>query len=140
MDKATLRNKLFEKYFEIEDGVLAIDLLDKLSFIKEAWKELHQLCQKNIKHFHPFSSLYSCKMIEHNKKKYLIVKISCWRYVIIDIEKKENITKEEFNTDFDENFFVENFNERKEDDENIYSILYDVSKYTGDIDKLLDFY
>ena len=34
MDKDLLRNQLFEKYFEIEDGIFAIDLVDKLSFIK----------------------------------------------------------------------------------------------------------
>jgi len=140
MEKAILRNKLFNKYFEIEEGIPAIDLLDKLSFIKEVWEQLHILCATNIKHFHPYSSLDSCKIIEHNKKKYLILKLRCWRYVIIDIEKKENITQEQLINEFYENFFVENFDEQKEEDENIYYDLYNVSKYNGDIDKLLDFY
>ena len=33
MEKTELRNQLFNKYFDIEDGVLVTDLVDKLSFI-----------------------------------------------------------------------------------------------------------
>lgn len=140
MDKSLLRDKLFQKYFECTDGILISDLVDKLSYIPLIWSKLHLLCQINIKYFHPFSLLYGCKLIEYNKKKYLILKIGCWNYVIIDIKTKKNITNEEFESDFNEDFFVNNFGERRENDENMYYILYDISKYNGDIDELLDFY
>jgi len=140
MEKSLLRDMLFQKYFECVDGILVSDLLDKLSYIPETWKKLHLLCQNKIKHFHSFSALYACKLVEYNKKKYLILKIRCWNYVIIDIERRENITEEEFINDFNEDFFVKYFDERKEDDESLYSVLYNISKYNGDIEELLNFY
>lgn len=140
MDKSLLRDKLFQKYFQEEDGILISDLVNNLSFIPEVWRQLHFLCVNNVKYFHPFSTLEMCKIVEHNKSKYFILKISCWRYIIIDIQKKENITEEEFRRYFDEQFFVKNFNEHKEEDDTLYSSLYYVSKYNGDIDELLDFY
>lgn len=140
MDKSLLRDRLFKKYFKIEDGVFISDLVNSLSFIPEVWKKLHYLCENNVKYFHPYSTLEMCKIVEHNNSKYFILKISCWRYIIIDIQKKENITEEEFRRYFDEDFFVKNFNEQKLDDATIYSSLYYVSKYNGNIDELLDFY
>ena len=140
MNKMLLRDRLFQKYFECDDGILISDLLDKLSYIPIVWMKLKQFCQANIKHFDHFSTLGACKIIEHNTNKFLILKLSCWRYVIIDIEKKENITKELFKNEFNEDFFVDNFDERKEEGKNLYDLLYRVSKYTGDIDELLNFY
>lgn len=140
MNKATLRDILFEKYFQIEDGVLVSDLLDKLSFIPNVWKELHLLCEKNIKYFYDFSSLKECKMLEHNQRRYLILKLKMWEYVIIDVGKMQNITQIEFENEFDEKFFVDNFDEIKEDDETIWPKLYRIEKYNGDIKELINFY
>lgn len=140
MEKTQLRNKLFNKYFEIEEGIPVIDLTGKLDFISEVWKKLRLLCMTNIRHFHPYNPIYSCKIVEHNKKKYFILKIGFWEYCIIDIEKKENITIEQFKNDFNENFFVNNFDEQRDECENIYSSSYRITKYTGDIEELLKFY
>lgn len=136
MDKVVLRDKLFNKYFNVDDGVLVSDLTNKLSFIPDAWNKLHIMCQKNIKHFDRFSSLEKIKMIEHNNKKYLILKLRMWRYVVIDLDKMENISNEEFLSVFNEEFFVNNFDEVKD---NLFD-LYHVQKYNGDIQELLDFY
>jgi len=46
MDKDTLRNNLFESYFDEKEGVTATDLVNKLSFIPQTWEKLHILCQK----------------------------------------------------------------------------------------------
>ena len=51
LDKDLLRDMLFQKYFQVEDGILLIDLVDKLSFIPKLWKQLYHLCEKNIKDF-----------------------------------------------------------------------------------------
>ena len=48
ISKEQLREQLFSKYFEVEDGVLAIDFVSRLSFIPKIWKELHFMCEKNI--------------------------------------------------------------------------------------------
>ena len=136
MDKVKLRDNLFQKYFDVQDGVLVSDLTNKLSFIPDTWNKLHVLCQKNIKHFDRFCSLEKFKMIEHNNKKYLILKLRMWRYVIIDLDMMENISLDEFYSLFDEEFFVDNFGEVKD---NLFDMYY-VQKYNGDIQELVNFY
>lgn len=140
MEKTELRNQLFNKYFDIEDGVLATDLVDKLSFIPELWKKLHILCENNIQYFDAWSTLEKFKVLNYKQKKYLILKLRMFQYVIIDIEKMENITEEEFNEKFDESFFVDNFDEIKSKDNKTLFNLYHINKYNGDVQKLIDFY
>ena len=138
-DKEELRNKLFAKYFEVEEGINATELVDKLSFIPEVWDKLHTLCENNIEYFDEYSSIDDIKLLNHNEKKYLILKLHIYRYIIIDIERKESITEEQFRNNFDENFFVSNFNAR-ETVNNDSLKFYDVEKYDGNMEELLDFY
>lgn len=137
MEKEELRNQLFSKYFEVEDGILATDLVDKLAFIPELWHELRVLCKKNIRYFNPVNSLEQFKVLEHNQKNYLIIKLGMLRYVIIDLKTKENITEEQFKNEFDDSFFINNFNEV---DTKNYSNMYSIDNYNGDIQELIDFY
>lgn len=137
MDKVVLRDKLFNKYFNVDDGVLVSDLTNKLSFIPEVWEGLHNLCRKNIKHFDYLSSLDKFKMVSLNNKNYLILKLRMYRYVIIDLDKMENISKEDFYNIFDEEFFIKYFGEFKDE----FGLdLYQVQKYNGNIDELLKYY
>lgn len=138
MKKTELRNQLFDKYFEVENGILATDLVDKLCFIPKLWKKLHLLCEKNIKYFDALSSIEKFRLIEHKQNKYLILKLRMFKYVIIDIEKMENISEQHFRSEFDENFFVYNFHEIK-DDEDLFHF-YDLISYNGNVQKLADFY
>ena len=138
-DKEELRNKLFAKYFEVEEGVNATELVDKLSFIPEVWDKLHTLCENNIEYFDEYSSIEDIKLLKHNDKNYLILKLHLYRYIIIDVERKENITEEQFRNSFDESFFVSNFNARKTINNDSLKF-YDVEKYDGNIEELLDFY
>lgn len=138
-DKEKLRNKLFAKYFEVEEGINATELVDKLSFIPEVWDKLHTLCENNIEYFDEYSSIDDIKLLNHNEKKYLILKLHIYRYIIIDIERKENITEEQFENNFDEDFFVSNFNVRKMVDYDFLELC-DIEKYDGNIEELLDFY
>lgn len=140
MEKKVLRDNLFAKYFEVENGIEAIDLVNRLKFIPELWKELHHMCERNIKYFDSFSTLDIFKLVEYNNKKYLIIKLRMFRYVIIDIEKRENITEEQFNKEFNEEFFINNFNEVKsKKNRNMFS-LYSLYIFDGNIEELLDFY
>ncbi len=138
MEKAQLRDNLFAKYFEVTDGVLATDLVAKLSFIPELWKSLHALCEKNVKHFDSYSDLEQFKLLEYNKKKYLILKLKIFKYIITDIEKLENISNEEIFNEFEEDFFVDNFNEIKLQDKNMR--MYSIYNYNGNLQALVDFY
>lgn len=111
MDKTELRDSLFQKYFEVKEGIPAIDLVGELSFIPYFWKLLNDLCQKNLEYFDSFDTLDMIKAIEHNGKSYLILKIDLAKYTIIDLENMTNITKEGFVRDFNEDFFINNFDE-----------------------------
>lgn len=139
MEKDILRDLLFQKYFQLEDGVSVKDLNDKLSFIPEVWNSLRALCEKNMRRFDKFSSLEKIKMIEHNHKKYLILKLRMCRYVIIDLERMESISREEFQKEFNEEFFINNFDESSVG-EDYFDFFYLLDKYQGDVQELLDFY
>ena len=137
MNKVILRDELFNKYFCVDNGVLVSDLNDKLSFIPSVWEGLHNLCKKNIRHFNCLSTLDKFKMIEYDNKKYLILKLRMWRYVIIDLDNMRNISYDEFNSNFDVDFFVKYFDEFEDE----YGLeLYQLQKYNGDIFELLNYY
>lgn len=138
MEKEDLRNQLFDKYFEVKNGVLATDLVDKLSFIPELWKKLHTMCENSIEDFDFTSILNKFKLVEHKQNLYLILKLRVLQYVIIDITKMENISDEQFRSEFDEKFFISNFDEKKYDGD-IFS-MYDLIKYHGNVQELVDFY
>ncbi|MCI8575720.1 MAG: hypothetical protein HFI09_04545, partial [Bacilli bacterium] len=136
--RADLRNQLFAQYFKVEDGILATDFVDKLSFLPKLWKRLHVLCEKHIQYFDSLSTLKCFKLIEYQKKKYLILKVRMFKYVIIDIEKMENITEEQFRNDFNEDFFCNYFGEIKRDQD--FFRMYDLLTYDGNVQELIDFY
>ena len=137
--KEELRNKLFAKYFKVEEGVKVTELVDKLSFIPEVWNKLHNLCKNNIENFDEYSVIEDIKLLNHNDKNYLILKLPIYRYIIIDIERKENITEEQFANNFDKDFFASNFNARKRGDNDSLEF-YCFEKYCGNIEELLAFY
>jgi len=135
MEKETLRNLLFSKYFINDNGILISDIVNKLSFIKEVYKKLNLMCEKNIDLFSFASNVENMKLLKNKNKEYLILKLMIEDYIIIDLENKRNITQEEFIKDFNLDFFIQNFNEK-------IDILdfYIIEKYNGDINELLDFY
>lgn len=136
-----LRNKLFETYFEEDNGILLSDLMNSLSPIVDRWKELRNLLEKNIK---GFSSLFSCihdmKYIHHNDKSYLILKVGSWRYLVVDSSNKIVLDKEAVKGTFDEYFFISNFSEQKDDLWNNGLDSLSFTKYIGDISELIEFY
>ena len=141
--RAVLRNQLFEKYFEVEEGILLSLLCKKMSFISIPWQELKDLCKRNIKSFDPWCVVEKIKIISHNQRSYFILKIRSGKYVIIDLETMQNITDLEFRNNFDEEFFVSNFGEVKEVCEeglDVFSNFYHVKSYDGNIQELYDFY
>lgn len=109
-----------------------------MSFIPELWRKLHTLCENNITYFDSWSTLEKFKLIEYRQNKYLILKLRILKYVIIDIETKENISEEEFRSEFDEKFFISNFDEIKNDSD-LFK-LYSLIRYEGNIQELIDFY
>ena len=113
MNKDILRNNLFEKYFENNVGIVASDLVTTLSFIPEVWKKLHKICEDNIEYFDSYSNLEQCKIIQMNHNNYLILKLGILDYTIIDLKKHQNISKQLFDNNFNNDFFIKYFNEPK---------------------------
>lgn len=119
--KTQLRNSLFEKYFEVEDGILLSDLVKVTNTIVESWQSLHKLLEKNVEDYDSWSRLEDIKEIEYNEKKYLIIKVMIWRYIIIDLETKKTFTENDIASVFEEQFFVDNFDEVETEKQDYYN-------------------
>lgn len=121
--KTNLRNNLFEKYFEVEDGILLSDLVESTNFITQTWNYLHELLQKHIEDYDSWSRLEDIKEIEYENKKFLIIKVMIQQYIVIDLEEKKTLNEEQTFNILEEQLFIENFDERKVG-ENMYNKLY----------------
>ncbi len=63
-----------------------------------------------------------------------------FQYVIIDMDRMENVTEEQVRCEFDKDFFVNYFGEFKlSTDKDIFD-MYAIKYYHGDIQKLVNFY
>lgn len=140
MTREELRDQLFAKYFEVEDGILVTDIVEKLSFIPQLYRKLHILCEKNVPSFDSFCTLEQFRFIINQDKPYLILKTRIFDYIIIDMENRMNITELEFKKQFNEEFFVHHFNEKKLGDDENWFDYYCVDNYLGDIQELANFY
>ena len=141
--KNELRDELFNKYFENEEGVLLSDLVQILSPVTEKGKELRTILFENVKGFHPFSSIYQMKNIEQNDNSYLIIRCGAFFYLVIDLDKREVLDKETVKSIFNEDFFISNFAQVQEEKEYIKNNGLDTLCYLsckGDISKVIDFY
>lgn len=136
MSKDELRDQLFAKYFEIEDGILATDLVEKLAFIPETYNYLHNLLEKNVRYFDSYSYIRSIKEIS----QYLIIKLGPCNYIIIDTQKMASLSEEEVAMCFSEQFFIAEFCERPLGSDYSYLDLYHFETYEGEIAELLDFF
>lgn len=114
MNKTTLRDNLFKKYFENQIGIEANDLVSTLSFIPETWKKLHEICEDNIEYFDSYSDIEQCKLIQMNQNDYLILKFEILNYVIIDLKQRQNIARQLFDNDIiGDSFFKKYFKKLK---------------------------
>lgn len=138
MTKDELRNQLFAKYFEVEEGIEAKELMTKLKNIRETWKNLHALIEQNIKDFYNYDTLEQIKKIEHQKTNYLIIKFRFGNYIIIDLDTKAILDLNQMKANFDEQFFIEKFQERKVLNQN--SLDYYHLESMENAQELIDFY
>ncbi len=136
MNKTALRNSLFSKYFENKDGILVSDLVSTLSFVPKTWNKLHTICENNVEFFDSFSNIEKCKIFQYKQHNYLILKLLSLNYIIIDLEKKQNVTSEIFEEKFNPEFFINNFGEDKLDDNLKF---YDIDLFKNP-QQIVDFY
>ena len=136
MSKDELRDQLFAKYFEIEDGILATDLVEKLAFIPETYNYLHNLLEKNVRYFDSYSYIQCIKEVS----KYLIIQLNSCNYIIIDTERRKSLSTEQIAACFSEQFFIDEFKECPLDSSYSYLDIYQFEIYDGNIAELLDFF
>lgn len=140
VEKTKLRNRLFEKYFELSEGVVLADLMKKISFVTKKYQILHKMFEQNLDDYDLFSSNKMIKIVEYNGNNYLIVKVeSLWSYLIVDLKTNQVLTFEDVQSKFNEEFFIDNFSEMKVIDGINYLDMYYFLTYKGNIQTLVDF-
>lgn len=139
-EKDSLRNQLFEKYFEVDEGIVLSDLMNHMKPILQIWRNLDQIFEKNMDDYNCFRSVEAIKLIEHNHESYLIIKFRFWDYLLINTKTKRILTKEDVSSQLDEAFFVTYFDEMQIESSRDILARYWFSQYDGDVDELLEFY
>ena len=137
LNKSLLRNNLFELYFQNNEGILAKDFIEKMSFIHETYQIINEMCEKNIEYFDSFDSVSKIKEIYSNGRKYLVLEYGIANFIVIDCLKKDNIQKEEFFQLLRSPSFQVNF-QKRDIETNLF--FYDLDFYQGNIEELLNFY
>lgn len=133
-----LRDSLFEKYFEVEEGVLISDLVKATNYITETWNSLHKLLEKNIEDYDSWSRLETIRQIKYENKEYLIIKIMIHKYIVIDLYTKKTLSNEEVFNKLNEQFFIENFNERPLGEKMYHRIYWFIKG--NNVDEIINYY
>lgn len=142
MDKkaVNLRSELFEKYFENQDGILLFELMEKLKYIINIWKELHNKLEINSEDVNKYTRIELIERIKHNNRDYLIIKFMPWNYLIIDLNTQKVLSSEDVSNIFNEDFFVQNYNEKYIQDNTNNISIYWFYTLSGNITNLINFY
>lgn len=138
--KDKLRNRLFERFFENENGIILTDLVDMIKPVVGVWQNFHLMLQKNCEFFNEYSHLDTVKVINKDDCDYLFIKIDISDYLIIDLKSIRVLDKDEVFNNFDEEFFCKNFDEKTIAENIKFTYFYDVEKYDGDVSEFINFY
>ena len=134
-----LRNQLFEKYFEVQDGIELSKLMQAIKPITNTWKQLFELLKQNVEDFDIFDNIEIIRQIENQGNQYLMIKFRIWKYLILDLKTKQILNKDEVVSLFSVDFFIEHFAEVATKKKN-YTVFYHFFEYSGNIYDLIDFY
>lgn len=129
MNKSKLRDELFNKYFENEEGVKLSDLVQILSPLTEKGKQLQKILFENIQGVYPFNPIYNIKCVEHDNNKYLLIRCGIWRYIVIDMIEQKTLDKVDVNIAFDEESFISYIIDDEETKEDIRNNGYDTQQF-----------
>lgn len=111
MEKDELRTILFEQYFKSNNSINIKELLNNTTYITDMYKEFFLILDKNIEDYDIYDKVDIIKEIEHNNKRYLIIKVSVLQYIIIDLYNYNTLNLENVKKYFKEEFFITNFRE-----------------------------
>ena len=143
MNKSKLRDELFNKYFENEEGVKLSDLVQILSPLTETGKHIKKILHENVQGFCPFSTIYAIKSIEHDNNHYLMIRSGAFNYIVVDLTEKKVMDKNSIKEMFDEESFISLIVYDQESAEDIRNNGLNTVRFLPskkDISKLVDFY
>ena len=95
MEKEQLRNKLFEKYFEFTEGINICDMMKQLEYITGTYKELQKLLEEKIDGYDSYDIIDMIKEIQIRENKYIIMQISLFDLIVIDVKNNKLLNKSE---------------------------------------------
>lgn len=134
---------LFQKLLNEDnpETVSLPDLINLLSDERKAWSSLNKIINNQtgyLRVYHP-NALNIAVLPDLNGKMCLILHVSMWHYVIVDLETQECLDKESVLKRFNKEFFERFFNEFPFDDNS--QIYYTFAKLDDDrVKKLIDVY
>lgn len=139
MNKNELRDKLFNEFEKVDQGILITNFLDETKVIRKKWYEL-----KNIINQDKDEDLYQkypniVKFINYNYVNYLVISFRHYSYLIIDIDNKKVLNNNDVNDTFNQDFFVKYLNEIPVNSEKDFKIILSIEFYNNDIDKLINY-
>lgn len=114
MKNTFIKEVLLKKYFEVQEGIELEEFLEKTEDIKNVWQEFHHLLYHQIKYFYKQESIKDLKMIRKENIPYLFIRLHAWDYLVINMETKQVVNKENGKILFDQAFFLENFSEEEQ--------------------------
>lgn len=133
--KEELRNKLFNKYFEVEDGVNVIDLINSIQIITDTWKHLHELLENKLEDFDNYTRITRIENIEYKNNNYLVIETEPFDFLIVDLKRRKVLSNNEKLSIFEEEFFSNKLSVDMK-----YKKLFYFLTYQGDIEELIKFY
>lgn len=137
MSKECLREKLFSKFENVDEGILITDFLNKTNVIRDKWNTLRNYVVEEDDFFCMYPNLV--KIVDYNNKKYLIVSFRHYSYMIMDITDNKVLNEDEVRKIFNQQFFLENLEEIKMNSEDEFFQVLDISYNDVDVQKVYDY-
>lgn len=107
-----LQSAVFKSTFTMnKDGVSLKESIALLESRINIWKTFYKLLGEVLDPMDKRFKIMCVKKVNYNNHKYLIMKISLWYYVVIDLDTNKTISEDDARSIFDVEFFKDNFNE-----------------------------
>lgn len=135
------QKKLFKLYFSKKNtkrnGTNIKNVISSIEPWHLKWDKFQEILKKYSTEFRSFSIIEDSRLINYKHKNYLIIKIMSLTYLCIDLEDEKIITFGENLDPFNQNFFIDNFNEKEIDNPEQYYFSIDFE--SSGINELMNF-
>lgn len=109
--------KIFKLYFSRknskENSTNIKNVISSMEIWHQKWIEFQDILKKYSSEFESFSNICQIKFINYEGVNYFILKVGGWSYLIIDLMREKIIHFEEGLFPFEQDFFIDNFEEER---------------------------